>query len=168
MPEIQDVIETPETAPLLLAWQWLLLALITVLIIWAVRAYLKHTKNSPSKANNLKDALDQLKKIEQSSSQNNQNSNQLTTDLSLLTRRYLQTQFRNKSLFQTHQEFIIDHQDLDKLPQSVQKKLSTYLTALAEHKYSPDQHLPAEKNKLIQLTESLLRGIDSTVPKNIT
>ncbi|MGJ8655068.1 MAG: DUF4381 family protein [Akkermansiaceae bacterium] len=167
MPEIEDIIETPETAPLLLAWQWLLLALICVLIIWAIIAYLKQQKTSTSKVSSLKDALDRLKKIQQASIENNQDSNQLTTELSFLTRQYLQGQFSNKSLFQTHQEFIADHQDLDKLPQSAREKLSTYLTALADHKYSPDQHLPTEKNKLIQLTESLLRGIDSTVPKNL-
>jgi len=167
MPEIEDIIETPERAPLLLGWQWLLLAFLSILIICAILAYIKHKKNSPTTANNLKDALIQLKKIKQSADESNQDSNQLTIELSLLTREYLQGQFRNQSIFQTHQEFIADHQDLEKLPESAREKLSTYLTALAEHKYSPDQHLPAEKNKLIQLTESLLRGIDSTVPKNI-
>ncbi len=167
MPEIEDIIETPERAPLLLGWQWISLAIICVLIIWAIFAFIKHKKNSPTAANYLKNALTRLKKIEQSAKENNQDSNELTIELSFLTREYLQGQFRNLSLFQTHQEFIADHQDLEKLPESAREKLATYLTALAEHKYSPDQHLPAEKNKLIQLTESLLRGIDSTVPKNI-
>ena len=167
MPEIEDIIETPERAPLLLGWQWISLAIICVLIIWAIFAFIKHKKNSPTAANYLKNALTHLKKIEQSAKENNQDSNELTIELSFLTREYLQGQFRNSSLFQTHQEFIADHQDLEKLPESAREKLATYLTALAEHKYSPDQHLPAEKNKLIQLTESLLRGIDSTVPKNI-
>lgn len=167
MPEIEDIMETPESAPLLLGWQWLLLAFLCILIIWAIIAYIKHKKNSAIIANNLKKALIRLKKIEQSANENNQDNNELTIELSLLTREYLQGQFRNKSIFQTHQEFIADHQDLEKLPESAREKLSTYLTALAEHKYSPDQHLPTEKNKLIQLTESLLRGIDSTVPKNL-
>ena len=167
MPEIEDIMETPERAPLLLGWQWLLLAFLCILIIGAVFAYIRHKKNSAATANNLKNALIRLKKIEQSTNEGNQDSNQLTIELSLLTREYLQGQFRNKSIFQTHQEFIADHQDLEKLPESARKKLSTYLTALAEHKYSPDQHLPTEKNKLIQLTESLLRGIDSTAPKNL-
>ncbi len=167
MPEIEDIMETPERAPLLLGWQWLLLAFLCILIIWAILAYIKHKNNTATIANNLKNALIRLKKIEQSANETDQDSNELTIELSLITREYLQGQFRNKSIFQTHQEFIADHQDLEKLPESARKKLSTYLTALAEHKYSPDQHLPTEKNKLIQLTESLLRGIDSTAPKNL-
>ncbi len=169
MPEIEDIIESTEKAPLLLGWQWLLLLIACCLIIYAILTYLKHKKNTPTSADNLKAALARLKKIEQIASLNDsdQDSNQLSVALSLLTREYLQGQFHNKSIFQTHQEFIADHQDLEQLPEVARDKLATYLTALAEHKYSPDQHPPAEKNKLIRLTESLLRGIDSTVPKNI-
>lgn len=166
MPEIQDIIETPEKAPLLLGWQWLVLVILSVLIICLCFAYIKHRKKTTNTANNLKRALLRLRKITQSID-NIQNSNQLTIELSLITREYLQGKLRNKSIFQTHQEFIADHEDLDKLPGSSREQLSTYLTTLAEHKYSPDQDLPEEKNKLIQLTESLLRGIDSTVPKNL-
>jgi len=167
MPEIEDIMETPEKAALLLAWQWLALAILSILVIWAIFAFIKHQKQSPNKTNNLKEALAKLKEIAESpiSQQSEQNNNQLTIQLSLLTREYLQAQLSNKSIFQTHEEFIIDHQDLEKLPESARKKLSSYLTALAQHKYSPDQHLPTEKNKLIRLTESLLRGIDSTIPQ---
>jgi hypothetical protein len=167
MPEIEDIMETPERAPLLLGWQWLLIVFLCILTIYVILAYIKRKKNSPITVNRLKDALLRLKKIEQSTSEINYDNNQLSIELSLLTREYLQDQFHNESIFQTHQEFIADHQDLEKLPESAREKLSTYLTALADHKYSPDQHLQAEKNKLIPLTESLLRGIDSTVPKNL-
>ena len=167
MPEIEDIMETTERAPLLLGWQWLLLTFLCSLIICAILAYRKYKKDPLTSVNNLKDALNRLKKIEQSANESNQDSNQLTIELSLITREYLQGQFLNESIFQTHQEFIADHHDLEKLPESAREKLSTYLTALAEQKYSPDQNLPAEKNKLIQLTESLLRGIDSTAPKNL-
>ena len=168
MPEIEDIIETPESAPLLLAWQWLALFTLCLLLIWAVYRYIKHKNKASTRVSNLKEALLSLKEMAQSAEGDNKDTNQLTIDLSLITRQYLQGQFNNKSIFQTHQEFISDHQDLEKLPQTAREKLSTYLTTLAEHKYSPDQHLPAEKIKLIQLTESLLRGIDSTVPKKIS
>lgn len=167
MPEIQDIIETPEKAPILLGWQYLLLLLICILIVCAILAYLKYRKKASTSVNNLNKALarlNKIKKIAQTSDQNNLDSNQLIIELSLITREYLQGQFRNKSIFQTHQEFLADHQDLEKIPESSRDQLFAYLTTLAAHKYSPDNHLPAEKNKLIQLTESLLRGIHSTPP----
>jgi hypothetical protein len=167
MPEIEDIIETPERAPLLLGWQWLLLVFLCVIAICAVLAYLKYKKKSFPSANNLKKALKRLKKISQSTGEGDIDSNQLVVELSFITREYLQGQFRNKSIFQTHQEFIADHQDLEKIPDSAREDLSAYLTILAQHKYSPDQHLPAEKNKLIHHTESLIRGIHVAVPKNI-
>ncbi len=161
MPEIQDIIETPEKAPLLLGWQWLLLICLCILAIYLTFLYYKFRKENATSVNHLKKALKRLKQIELSALGNNLDSNQLTIELSLITREYLQGQFRNKSIFQTHQEFIADHEDLQKIPESVRENLATYLTALANHKYSPDHQLPAEINKLIQLTESLLNGIHS-------
>ena len=163
MPEIEDIIETSEKAPILLPWQWLALTIAALIIIGIIFAYQQRKKNSVSEINNLADSLSRLKEIEQSTIDNNQ----LTTELSLLTRLYLQNKFKNKSLFQTHQEFISDHQDLEQLPEPAREKLSNYLSSLADHKYSSLHHLPAEKDKLIHLTETLLRGIDSTSPKDI-
>ena len=166
MPEIEDILETPEKAPLLLGWQWILVIFISLLLVCLLIAYLKHKKNTSASVDHLKKALMRLKNIEQSANQNNLDSNQLTIELSLITREYLQGQFRNKSIFQTHQEFIADHEDLTKIPEPARENLSSYLTALANHKYSPAHQLPAEINKLIQLTESLLRGIHSASPEN--
>ena len=168
MPEIEDIIETPERAPLLLGWQWLLLILLCVIAICAILAYFKYRKKSVSSVFNLNKALKRLRKIAQSTTEDESDSNQLIIELSFITREYLQGQFRNQSIFQTHQEFIADHEDMKKIPESAREDLSAYLTTLAQYKYSPDQHLPAEKNKLIQLTESLIRGIHATVPKNVT
>ncbi len=163
MPEIEDIIETTEKAPILLPWQWLALAILCLITIGIILAYRKHKKKSAPEINNLTDSLSKLKEIEQSSIDNNQ----LTIELSLLTRVYLQSKFKNQSLFQTHQEFISDHQDLKLLPEPAKIKLSTYLSSLADHKYSSPHHLPTEKDKLIHLTEALLRGMDSTSPKDI-
>lgn len=168
MPEIQDIIETPEKAPLLLGWQWLLLICLCILMLCLIIAYLKFRRNSSSSVNHLNKALKRLKKIEQSNSDNSLDSNLLTVELSLITREYLQGQFLNQSIFQTHQEFIADHKDLEIIPESARASLSSYLTTLANHKYSPDHQLPAEINKLIQLTESLLKGIHSSAPDTKT
>jgi len=167
MPEIIDIIETNEKAPTLLPWQWLTIIFLGIIVGLAIYAFLKRQKSQQPTINSLEQALNSLKEIENTSNSKQKDSNWLTIELSLLTRSYLQGQFKNKAIFQTHEEFLADHSDLDQLPAPAREKLSTYLTSLAEQKYAPSPDFPEEKNKLIQLTESLLRGIDSTIPKNL-
>ena len=167
MPEIIDIIETSEKAPSLLPWQWLVILCLAIAITISIYLFLKRQKSQATKINSLEQALTQLKEIETASNDQQKDSNWLTIELSLLTRSYLQGQFKNNSIFQTHEEFIQDHSDLDQLPAPAREKLSVYLGSLADHKYAPLPDLPEEKNKLIQLTESLLRGMDSTIPKSI-
>jgi hypothetical protein len=166
MLEIEDILESPEKAPLLLGWEWVLVIIICLIILCAIFAYIKFRKNATASIDHLKKALKRLRNIEQSVTQNNFDNNQISIELSLITREYLQGQFRNKSIFQTHQEFITDHEDLNKIPETARENLSSYLTTLANHKYSPDRQLPAEINKLIQLTESLLKGIHTASHEN--
>ncbi len=166
MPEIIDIIETNEKAPALLPWQWLLIVCVGLALLIALIIFLKRQKSSTKKINNLQQALTALKEIQESSS-TEKDINRLSIELSLLTRAYLQGRFSNNSIFQTHEEFIQDHEDLEKLPLPAREKLASYLSSLAEQKYAPNPHLASEKNKLIELTESLLKGIDSTIPKEL-
>jgi len=167
MPEIIDIIETNEKAPTLLPWQWLVILCIGIVLLLAIYYYLKRPKHTRTEINSLEQALAKLKEINDTSDDEQKDSNWLTVELSLLTRSYLQGQFKNKSIFQTHEEYLEDHSDLEQLPAPAREKLSVYLSSLAEHKYAPAPDLPEEKNKLIQLTESLLRGIESTIPKSL-
>ncbi len=164
MIKIEDIIETPEKAPILLGWQWVLLAIFCILVICLIISLLKNKKKSNSSINHLSKALNRLKAIEQVILEKKLDSNHLIIELSLITREYLQGQFRNQSIFQTHQEFISDHQDLEKIPAQARENLASYLTTLANHKYSPNNQLPTEINKLIQHTESLLTGIHAINP----
>lgn len=169
MPEIEDIIETTETAPLFIWWQWALIAIGVVLIIVGLRKLLRTKPKPPAPVNNLKSALERLSQLDHSEL----NDTELATEVSLLTRQYLQHQFNNPSLFQTHQEFIrqLDNpemkNDLDRIPETARNEIVFYLKVLAEHKYSPNSHLPTEKEKLIRHTETLLRGVDSTIPRTI-
>lgn len=167
MPEIVDIIETNQKAPSLLPWQWLLILFAIFSIIIAIILILRRKNNASTKVNSFELAIGNLRKLEHSFNTEEKDNQWLVLELSLLTRSYLQDQFKNKSIFQTHEEFIQNHADLDHLPEPAQKKITTYLGALSEYKYAPDAPMPAEKNKLIQLTESLLRGIDSTIPKDL-
>lgn len=163
MDELKDIVETPESAPLLLWWQWALIGITATIILLAVRYFLKKRPEQVRGVNSLQTSLKELKKIEQSEL----NNNQLTTKLSILTRHYLQHQFKDQAIFETHQEFQARYNELDRLPENAREKLAIYLETLAKHKYSPEHDLPAERLELINLTEHLLRGMDSTIPKSI-
>ncbi len=163
MPEIEDIIETTVTAPLLLWWHWAIIILIALLVIYFLSKWLKKKTITKTNINNLKSALEQLLVIEKKEL----TDNELATAVSKLTRKYLRHQLNNQSLFQTHQEFVKDHEDLEKLPPTARTELTNYLEILANHKYLPDSNLPDGKAKLIQHTETLLRGIDSTLVKDL-
>jgi len=161
MPEIEDIIETTETAPLLLWWHWTLIFIAAILLVYLLSKWLKMKSIAKPPANHLKIALEQLVDIEKQDLPDTQ----LATELSLLTRQYLRDQLNNQALFQTQQEFANDHEDLEKLPPQARTKLAQYLQVLAKHKYLPDSNLPTSKAKLIEHTETLLRGVDSTLLK---
>ncbi len=169
MLEIEDIIETSETANLFIWWQWTLIAIGLLLIVIGLKILFKAKEKPPTPVNNLKSALKRLNEIEQK----DLNNSELATAVSLLTRQYLQHQFNNPSLFQTHQEFInqLDKSDqndeLVKIPEAARNEITFYLKVLAEHKYSPNSPAPTEKEKLIRHTGTLLRGVDSTIPRMI-
>jgi len=167
MPEIVDIIETNQKAPSLLPWQWLLIILAAIAVIIAIILILRRRKITPTRINSFELAMNNLRELEHSFDTGKKDNQWLILELSLLTRSYLQDQFKNKSIFQTHEEFIKDHDDLASLPAPAQEKIIQYLGDFSDYKYAPDAPIPTEKNKLIQLTESLLRGIDSTIPKDL-
>lgn len=161
MPEIEDIIETTETSSLLLWWQWAMIMIIALVVAYALSKWLKTKSIAKPQVNNLKTALEHLVVIEKKDLEDTE----LATEVSLLTREYLKSQLNNQSLFQTQQEFANDHEDLEKLPPQARTNLAHYLEVLANHKYLPDSNLPTGKAKLIEHTETLLRGIDSTLLK---
>jgi len=163
MPEIEDITETTETAALLLWWQWAIIVVVALVVIYLLSKWLKKKATAKPKVNNLTSALEQLVVIQDQ----DLSDNELATEVSKLTREYLRHQLNNQALFQTHQEFVKDHEDLEKLPPNARNELTHYLELLANHKYLPDSNLPTGKAKLIEHTEMLLRGVDSTLPKQI-
>jgi len=127
MIEIEDITETTETADVLLWWQWLLIAILVFALSCALYKWIRHSRNRQPKINNLKTALEQLAMIEAKSSE--LEDTELATELSLLTRQFLRSQLNNNSLFQTHQEFVNDHQDLELLTEQSRSNVSQYLPA---------------------------------------
>jgi len=157
MPEIEDITETTETAQLFLWWQWAIFLIIAFAVAYLVSFLLKNKVRTKPKVDNLKSALRALRSIQQK----NLEDTALATELSILTRSYLRSQLNNQSLFQTHQEFVKDEEDLERLPPLARKEVQNHLEKLSNHKYLPNNNLPAEKESLIEKTECLLRTIHS-------
>lgn len=159
-----EIIETSQTPALLLWWQWLGVAIATIALLILIRLIIKNKKTTPpTPVQNLAQALHTLTHIRNETF----TTRDLATRLSLTTRQYLQAQFNDPALFETHQEFNHRSQDIKKLPLEAASRLSSYLTELANLKYAPDPESPEIQDTLIKNTEDLLRGLDSTVPKNI-
>lgn len=165
MDQFHDIIETSETVPLLVWWQWALLAIAALLVIFILSYWLKRTKSSQKKNNsNLAVALDRIEQINLAET----NSNQLATDLSVIVREYLQKQFKDNALFETDEEFHERSQQLESLPPQAAEKLCNYLQDLSRHKYSPNHNHPKALEDFLSKASDLLKGIDSTVPRPLT
>jgi len=165
MIEFHDIIETSETSPLLLWWQWALIILGSVAVIPLIAFISKQASRKGSKLDsNLGLALDRLQHIKLEST----DSSQLATDLSIIVREYLQLQFGDRALFQTEEEFHERSQHIDALPDQAAEKLREYLTDLSQHKYAPSYNHPAALESYVSKAAELLKGIDSTIPRPLT
>ena len=159
MPEIEDIIETSQQAPILLWWQWTLIVLAVIIIASiAKRLFKKRKRAASSPDKSLPQALQELRKLEKISDA------ELSISVSRIVRSFLQQKFQHQTLFQTQEEFVSDHEDMNHLPQQAKDHLIHYLNTLAAHKYSPSTHLPSDQNELTQHTSSLLKSLNTIQP----
>jgi len=160
----REIIETQHPPQILLWWQWLAIALAVIILLYIIRFIIKKIpKQTTPPVQNLIQALEELENI----SKENLATRDLATKLSLTTRQYLQAQFLDPALFETHQEFNTRSQDIKKLPQEAAARLTSYLTELSNLKYTPNPESQEHQEALIKNTQTLLTGLDSTIPKNI-
>jgi len=143
-------------------WAWLGIVLACIIIITLARFLLKYNKPpQPHPVRNLADALQSLSEIEKE----DLSTNQQATKISLLMRRFLMVHFEDPALYETHEEYLQRGQGLENLPKESHQQLSNYLSLLAEQKYGQNQPMLLPKETLFSQTESLMRALDSTVPK---
>ena len=165
MAEFQDIIETSETPPILVWWQWAALFLAIVGLIALILFVLKRSQHSrTTKQGNLGVALESLQKIDLSTC----SSNQLASSVSVIVREYLQRQFSDSALFETDEEFHERSKQLDILPDQAAEKLRAYLADLSKHKYAPNHNHPKALEGFVDKAAELLKGLDSTVPRPLT
>lgn len=156
MPEIEDISIAPDQGPLLLWWQWLIVALVVFLLlkIGLILWRRSRKKSLPPLPDPLVIALDELTHL----GSEDQPQSYFATQLSLITRRYLQRAFGDPALFETSEEFHARSSSLQNLPEPAAQQIRSYLEAISQQKYAPvdaDSH----HDHLIQQTSELLREI---------
>ena len=162
--KLEDIVETSQKPALLLWWQWLGIAIIFISLLLLLRFFLKNKKISPPKPDNLKDALDRLARLRDQSIP----TKDLAIQLSIIIRAYLQKQFEDTALFETHEEFHARSSHLKRLPPEAASRLTIYLGELSDLKYAPTIDAKAIQSSLLEKTDALLRGLDSTTPRPIS
>ncbi|MGJ8674242.1 hypothetical protein [Rubritalea sp.] len=165
MAEFHDIIETSETVPLFVWWQWALIVLGSLGVLFFLVFILKKSRSATSESvSNLGQAIEKIRQIDLGST----DSNRLASDLSVIVREYLQRQFGDSALFETDEEFHVRSKELDTLPDQAADKLRQYLSDLSQHKYAPNHNHPAALEGYVTKAEELIKGIDSTVPRPLT
>ena len=159
MYEIQDIIETSDTSPLLLWWQWALIG-IGALIALCLFIFLLKRKTKASRLpaqSNLALALQQLSALDVSET----DSNRLAVHLSIIVRQFIQRAFGDTAIFETDEEFHTRSTELEKFSPEATAQLKNYLTAVADHKYAPNPNHPAALESLVENAEMILRTLDT-------
>lgn len=162
--KLEDIVETSHKPALLLWWQWVGVAIVVLALLLLARMLLKNKKVSPPPIQNLKDALERLSALKGQ----DMSTKDLAVSLSLVIRQYIQHQFLDPALFETHEEFHARSQDIKRLPPEAASRLVSYLGELSDLKYAPTPDSREIQDKLFSRTEELLRGLDSTTPLPLT
>ena len=159
MPEINDIIETSDSSPLFLWWQWALVGIGACLLLYLLSFLLKRKKGPPRLPSHtdLGLALQQLSALDTSKT----DSNRLAVHLSLIVRQFIQRSFGDTALFETDEEFHARSTELERFSAEATEQLKNYLTAVADHKYAPNPNHPAALESLTENAELLLRNLDS-------
>lgn len=159
MPKLNDISITPDQGPLLLWWQWLLVVLLVYILLKLAISYIRRCskKKTTNCTDPLTTALDELALLTAESHP----QNYFATQLSFITRRYLQQAFGDPALFETAEEFHTRSTSLELIPEDAAQKIRSYLDLINSLKYTPAIS-KSPQFQLIEHTSELLHAIDST------
>lgn len=147
-------------------WGWLLTVISIITLAWLVRRKLARTSGViPT------DSTSYLAcQIELNASREKLTSLSLAevaTRCSLALRTYLHVNLDEQALYETHDEFLLRPEALQRLPRGARDHLEPFLSKLAQCKYGPSGTDPAESAKLIDDSLRILHGLESTRGREI-
>ena len=167
--ELHDIIDP---APLLpgmhVPWYtWVIIALVILAAIGLFIYFLTRTKPAPpgSVASIYQKSRKHLELLLGAISK--QPLSQIATEASFAVRRYLAACLSEPALYETHEEFLLREDALDRLPAGSRDKLNPLLEQLAALKYSPSHTDPENAEIILKKSLNTLQGIESTRTKEI-
>ena len=92
---------------------------------------------------------------------------EVAVEASLIMRHYLVMTLHEPALYETHEEFIMRSDSLAKLPTGARNRLGPLLNQLAEAKYGPSSPDEQASTKIINSCLEVLRGLESTLERNV-
>lgn len=92
---------------------------------------------------------------------------EVATRASLAVRFYLAACLEEPALYETHEEFLLRDDALDKLPAGARGRLNPLLEHLAELKYGPSGEDPNASRALVDKSLEVLQGLESTRPRPV-
>lgn len=92
----------------------------------------------------------------------------IATEASFAVRRYLAACLSEPALYETHEEFTLREDALNRLPAGSRDHLNPLLEQLATLKYSPSQSDPATAETILKKSLNTLQGLESTRARQIT
>ena len=116
-------------------WLFIIIGAVLVasLIFWLIRHRMKRAKDPANiRQAAFKDAITALDAIPQN------DSHAAALESSMILRKYLSITAEDPALFETHEEFVLRHDSLQKFPQSMRDEVAAIFSRLATIKYAPD------------------------------
>jgi hypothetical protein len=154
--ELRDI---PDITPLLPRdwwpwWAWLGCIVAIIIVLWLFRTM--SSRNADAAKKHQKAYEDALREIDIAKSL--QNPLSLSTELSLILRRYLSIAMDDPALFETHEEMIARHDAFASLHDSLKQELAEHFSTLCRYKYAPSPE-QVDLSLLAPQATSLLRQL---------
>ena len=147
-------------------WGWLLLGILLAGTTWAlIRFLFRHSAPVPPSDTWFLDSSEALEAFRPLLAK--LTLAEIATETSFVLRHYLVLTLREPALYQTHEEFLLRSDALQKLPGGARDRLAPLLSELASAKYEPSRIDPSTSERMIDDSLRILQGLESTRERHI-
>ena len=147
-------------------WIWVLPGALLAGAVWTLIQFLSRHAAVPSSSDNCFrdscEALEQFRPVLGELS-----IAEVATQTSLILRHYLALALEEPALYETHEEFLLRSDALQKLPRGARERLAPLLSELAAAKYGPSRVDPSTSKRIIDDSLRTLQGLESTRERQV-
>lgn len=145
-------------------YAWILLAVVGLGLLTGLAFYLRHRRNTRTKPLSIESCYEESRKklIALSDLTEIHPLSRIATEASFAVRYYLAACLSEPALFETHEEFLLRDDALQRLPIGSRERLTPLLEHLAALKYSPSRSNPDAARTILDDALHVLQAIEST------